>query len=63
MNLEALIPIVCGALIILVGNGTLPKNPKDPQKLDEWRRKYGKIIKVLGPTVVVLGVLQLIGAF
>ena len=50
MNLEGLIPIGCGTLIILIGNGTLPKNPKDPEKLNEWRQKYGKLIKVLGPT-------------
>jgi len=61
MNLEGIIPIIGGVLILLYGNGTLPKNPKDPEKLEQWRAKYGKLIKILGPIVILFGILQLIG--
>ena len=32
MNLEGLIPILGGIYMMLLANGVLPKNPKDPEK-------------------------------
>ena len=61
MNIEGIIPIVGGVLIILVVQGVIPKNPRDPQKLAAWRKKFGPTIKILGPIVIVFGLLQLLG--
>ena len=61
MNLEGLIPIAGGIVIILFANGTLPKNPKNPEKLEAWRKKFGPAIKILGPVVIIFGILQLLG--
>ena len=63
MNLEGLIPIAAGTAIYLTGIGAIPRHPKDPAKMEAWRNKYGKLIKVLGPVVIFFGVLQLIGVF
>ena len=63
MNLEGLIPIVGGMVVYLMGTGAIPPNPKDPAQLEAWRQKYGKLIKILGPVVILFGVLQLIGVF
>ena len=61
MNLEGLIPIIAGTLIFLVGTGAISLNAKDPAKMEAWRSKYGKIIKILGPLVILFGFLQLFG--
>lgn len=61
MNLEGLIPITGGIVILLFAKGTFPKNPKNPQKMEEWRKKFGPAIKILGPIVILFGILQLIG--
>ena len=59
MNLEGLIPIVGGMYFTLFGFGVLPKNIKDQEKWGQWRKKFGPIVKILGPCVVLFGVLQL----
>lgn len=61
MNLEGLIPLASGVYGWLLANGTLPKNPKDPEKMAAWRQKYGKALKIICPLLVVFGVLQLTG--
>ncbi|MCA9403175.1 MAG: hypothetical protein KC897_05285 [Candidatus Omnitrophica bacterium] len=63
INPEGLIPIAGGVLLWLVATGKLPKNPKDPQQLAEWRRTYGKWVKILAPIVIIFGIIQLTGVF
>ena len=60
-NLEGLIPIICGICAYLVANGTLPRNPKEPEKMELWRRKHSRTMKILSPIIIVFGILQLIG--
>lgn len=59
-NLEGLIPLLGGIYAYLLVTGVLPKNPKNPEKLQKWRQKYGRIIKILSPILVVYGILQLL---
>lgn len=59
MNLGGLIPIVGGTYILLVACGVLPKKSKDPEKMQLWRRKFGKLIKILAPIVIIFGILEL----
>lgn len=61
MNLEGLIPIAGGVLLWLVATGVLPKDPKNPQQLNEWRKTYGPWVKILAPMVIVFGIVQLVG--
>jgi len=60
MNLQGLIPIFGGIIMILVANEKFPKNPKDSEKMEAWRKKFGPAIKILGPLAVLFGVLELI---
>jgi hypothetical protein len=60
-NLEGLIPLAGGIYGYLLAKGTLPRHPKDPDKMALWRRKLGPMMTVLGPLLVVFGVLQLLG--
>jgi hypothetical protein len=60
INLEGLIPIIGGVFAWLMATGRY--NPsKDPVKSDEWRRKWGPMLKILAPLVILFGVAQLLG--
>ena len=60
-NLRGLIPLLAGIYFYLMANGTLPKNPKEPEKLELWRKKFGKMMKTLCPLMIIGGILQLTG--
>ena len=60
-NLQGLIPLLGGIYGYLLANGTLPHKPKDPEKMALWRRKFGPMMKILGPILVVFGILELLG--
>jgi len=60
-NLGGLIPLLGGIYGFLLANGTLPKKPRDPEKIQLWRQKYSPMMKVICPLVLVFGLLQLSG--
>ncbi|MCA9254585.1 MAG: hypothetical protein KDA33_03065 [Phycisphaerales bacterium] len=62
-NLEGLIPIVGAVLAMLVAKGVIPRNPKDPEKLELARRRFGGFITVAGPFLILIGILQLCRLF
>jgi hypothetical protein len=62
-NLQGLIPILGGIYGLLLATGVLPLRPKDPEKIDLWRRKFGGMMTVLCPIVIIFGVLQVVGLF
>jgi hypothetical protein len=56
-----LIAIILGGLLSLIAyNKVQLEKFVDPGEAENWHRKYGKIFKVLGPVVVVLGLYFLI---
>jgi hypothetical protein len=59
-NLEGLIPILGGTYGLLLAHGVWPRRPTSP-RLEEWRRKHGKLLRVISPLVIAFGVLQLCG--
>ena len=44
-DLQWLIPILGGIYGYLLAIGTVPRNPKNSEKLELWRRKFGKMIR------------------
>jgi hypothetical protein len=60
-NLQGLIPLVGGIYGYLLANGTLPRKPKDPDKMALWRRKFGPMMRILGPILGIFGILELLG--
>jgi hypothetical protein len=62
-NFQGLVPIVCGIYCLLLALGVLPRNPKDPDRMALWRRKFGGMVKVLSPIVILFGIAQLFGMF
>ena len=61
MNIEGLIPILAGIFGLLLAQGVLPRNPKDPERLALWRRKFGTMMTILCPLIVLFGVALLFG--
>lgn len=55
-----LITLLLGVYASLVAYGYLPRNPKDPAKVQEWRKKFGGLMQVLGPLVVLFGLVTLV---
>jgi hypothetical protein len=60
-NLQGLIPIFGGIYGFLLAIGVLPKKPKDPEKAELWRKKFGPMMKAISPLLVIFGFLQLFG--
>jgi hypothetical protein len=60
-NLQGLIPLLGGIYGYLLANGTLPRKPKDPEKMALWRRKFGPMMKIICPILVVFGIFELLG--
>ncbi len=60
-GLDGLIPIVLGAYVYLMAIGKIPRHPKDPEKMELWRQKFGPMMKILGPLVILFGILKVAG--
>jgi len=56
---NGLIMVICGIYASLLAFGYLPRKPKDPARLQEWRRKFGLLMKVLAPCMILGGLAQL----
>jgi hypothetical protein len=60
INPEGMIPIIGGSLAWLMATGRY--NPsKDPVKWEEWLRRWGPMLKILTPLVILFGIAQLLG--
>lgn len=62
-NSQRLIPVVVGLYFHLLANGTLPQNPRDSSRMAEWRERFGPMMRVLAPLVMIHGFLQLAGVY
>jgi len=62
-NLQGLIPILGGIYGLLLAQGVLPRKPKDSEKMALWRRKFGGMMRVLCPLIILFGIAQLLGVF
>ncbi len=58
---SGLISIFGGIYVTLLAYRVIRKNPKDPDRMEVWHRKFGKIMKILGPIVIGGGILQFFG--
>jgi hypothetical protein len=58
---NGLIPILAGIYGLLLAYRVVPRKPKDPEKMELWHRKFGKMIKILSPLLIIFGILELLG--
>jgi len=59
LKLSGLIPIFGGIYGLLLAYRVIPRKPKDPEKLELWHRKFGKMMKILSPFLIGFGLLEL----
>jgi len=58
---NGLIPILGGIYGLLLAYRVLPRKPKEPEKMDLWHRKFGKMMKIISPFLIIFGILLLLG--
>lgn len=63
MDVQGLIPLMGGLYGWLLATGKVPAKPKDPEKMAQWRQRFGPVLKVISPLVIVYGLLLLVGVF
>lgn len=59
MNYEGFIPITVGVYTLLMAYKVIPRNPNNSKKWEEWDNRYGKLIKIVAPLLILFGILQL----
>jgi len=62
-NFQGLIPIFFGIYGLLMARGVIPRNPEDPERMALWRRKFGGMMSVICPLIILFGIAQLCGLF
>jgi hypothetical protein len=60
LNLSGLISIAGGAYGLLAAFGVV-RVSKDPSANEVWLRKFGSLLKVISPVVLLFGVAELFG--
>lgn len=63
MNWWELIIILGGIYLTLMAYGVVPVFPKDPERAKLWHKKFGKLSKILGPLMIIWGIVKLLGIF
>lgn len=61
-NLEGLIPLLGGIYALLAAKGVVMVS-KNPDSNQMWVQKHGKTMKVLGPILIVFGIITILGFF
>ncbi len=56
-NIDALISILGGLYVYLAAKGHVMIS-KNPESNHRWVQKYGSIMKIIGPMVMVFGILN-----
>ena len=62
MNLHfgGLIYVFGGIYVLLTAFGVIRAN-KDPEKNELWKRKFGRMMKILAPILILFGLAQFFG--
>jgi len=60
-QLNGLVMVVGGVYGLLLAYRVIPRKPKDPEKMEVWHRKFGTMMKILSPILIIGGVLYLLG--
>jgi hypothetical protein len=61
IDFEGLISIFGGVVCLLMVFGIFPRSPVNPEEMAHLRRRFGSIMTVGGPIMVLYGIAQLFG--
>jgi hypothetical protein len=57
--IDAAIPFLVGVYCLLVGFRVVGKKPGVNPKYDQWHARFGTVFKVVGPVLMLVGVIYL----
>lgn len=55
-SIDSIIMFAGGAYATAMGYGWLPASSKNPAAGEKWMLRYGKLLKIVGPLLVVVAV-------
>jgi hypothetical protein len=55
--IDSIIMLGVGAYACAVGFGAMPAPSKDPIAAEQWRARYGKLLRIIGPLLVVIALI------
>lgn len=58
---NGLIPLFGGIYVSLIAFKVINPNKKNPEKMEIWHKRFGPMMKVIGPLVVLFGIITLTG--
>ena len=59
---QGLIPLLGGVYATLLAYGVIPRKPKDPERLALWHKKFGPMMRKLGPALIFIGLVTVVMA-
>ena len=51
--------VACGIHTTLMGYGILPRKVKDPERMELWRKKFGRTMRRVGPGLCLIGLVEI----
>jgi len=60
---DGFIPFALGIYLLLLVHQRLPEKPEHQVRMEQWRQKFGGMMKVVAPFLIAFGVLQMARAF
>jgi hypothetical protein len=57
---DKLIPVLAGIYALLLAYKVVPIKASDPEYSENWHKKYGALLKVLGFLAIAIGVVSLL---
>ena len=62
-HLDGLMIVIGGTLGLLLAYAVVPMNPAQRGRMESWRHKHGKTMRIICPIVILFGLLVLLGFF
>jgi hypothetical protein len=56
-----IIPVLGGIYGTLIAYRIIPMNRKEPEKEELWHKRFGTMMKILSPFVILSGILTILG--
>jgi uncharacterized membrane protein len=60
---NGLVPLLVGIYVLLLAYKVFPLKRGNPELSENWHKKYGGLMKIVGPVGIVAGVASLLFAF
>jgi len=59
--IQGIIMVACGIYLTLMGYGIVPRKVKDPERMELWRKKFGRTVRIGGLATCLFGLVEIAG--